>query len=298
MERRRLGKTDMDASVLGFGAGEIGFEGVDVATVKKLLGSALDTGLNVIDTAECYANSEELLGEAVSDRRKEFFLFTKCGHAAGYASPDWSTAALFASIERSVQRLKTDRVDLVQLHSCSLDILKKGDAIAALEKARMRGLTRYVGYSGDGAAAKWALESGKFDVLQTSVNIADQEALDLVLPLAREKNVGVIAKRPIANAAWKTGQRPASEYHHVYWERLEKLRYEFLEPGSPESISVALCFTLSVPGVHTAIVGTTKPGRWQENAAFIEKGPLPKDLFERIRHRWKEVAKPSWAGQT
>src|SRR5205823_1324088 len=138
-------------------------------------------------------------------------------------------------IERSLSRLKTDRVDLVQLHSCTEEELRKGEAIEALRDARSRGLTRYLGYSGDGEAARYAIESGAFDTLQTSVSIADQEAIDLVLPLALKKNMGVIAKRPIANAAWRTGKKPASDYHHVYWERLEKLRYDFAKPGAADA---------------------------------------------------------------
>jgi aryl-alcohol dehydrogenase-like predicted oxidoreductase len=130
------------------------------------------------------------------------------------------------------------------------------------------------------------------------VSIADQESLDLVLPLAREKRIGVIAKRPIANAVWRTGKKPESAYHHAYWERLEKLRYDFVAPGSKDAVSTALRFTLWAPGVHTAIVGTTKPERWKENAALLQAGALPKDRFEEIRARWREVADASWVGQT
>src|SRR5687767_9670961 len=139
MERRRLGKPDMDVSVLGFGGSEIGYHRVSQRTVERLLGSALDAGLNVIDTAECYDNSEELIGRAVGARSRDFHLFTKCGHARGEWRADWRPEALLRSIERSLERLRTDRVDLVQLHSCSLDVLRRGDAITALETARSRG---------------------------------------------------------------------------------------------------------------------------------------------------------------
>src|SRR5499425_1363223 len=104
MERRRLGRTDMEVSVLGFGGSEIGYERASLRTVQRLLGSALDDGLNVIDTAECYENSEELIGKAISGRRREFHLFTKCGHGKSYGHADWRPAALLASIERSLRR--------------------------------------------------------------------------------------------------------------------------------------------------------------------------------------------------
>jgi aryl-alcohol dehydrogenase-like predicted oxidoreductase len=299
MERRQLGKTDMQVSILGFGGAEIGFENANRETVARLLNSALDAGLNLIDTAECYEGSEELVGQTVADRREEFYLFTKCGHPRGVGSEDWSAASLFESIERSLRRLRTDRLDLIQLHSCSEAVLRKGDAIGALRTAREKGYTRYLGYSGDGQAARYAVECGAFDTLQTSINIADQEAIDLVLPLAREKKMGVIAKRPIANVAWKENHKPIVAYHHVYWDRLRKLRYHFIHDFPlAESIAHALRFTLSVPGVHTAIVGTTKPERWQENARIVGEGLLREADFAAIRERWDEIAPASWVGQT
>jgi aryl-alcohol dehydrogenase-like predicted oxidoreductase len=298
MEKRRLGKTDMDVSVLGFGGSEIGYERASVETVTELLNSALDAGLNVIDTAECYYNSEELIGWAVSDRRKEFYLFTKCGHPHGMESgANWSKDSILENVTRSLQRLRTDRLDLLQVHSSSEAELRKGEVIDALQTARDKGYTRYIGYSGDSRAAHFAVESGAFDTLQTSINIADQEAIDLAVPPACEKQMGMIAKRPIANAAWKTGHRPIDSYHHEYWERLRKLNYDFLRADLNKSISIALRFTLSVPGVHTAIVGTKNPERWSENARLLEAGPLSQNEFKAIRDRWEECAPRTWIGQ-
>jgi aryl-alcohol dehydrogenase-like predicted oxidoreductase len=299
MERRQLGKTGMQVSVLGFGGAEIGFEGTTEETVARLLEGALDAGINVIDTGECYEGSEELIGRTISGRRKDYYLFTKCGHPRGVGSEDWSPGSLLESIERSLRRLQTDWLDLIQLHSCSESVLRKGDAIAALETARTKGYARYIGYSGDSHAARYAVECGAFDTLQTSINIADQEAIDLVLPLTREKDMGVIAKRPIANAVWKDNHKPIDRYHHPYWERLKKLRYDFIHDLATEaSVAHALRFTLSVPGVHTAIVGTTKPERSQENARMTAEGALSPDEFEAIRQRWEEIAPPGWVGQT
>ncbi len=297
MERRRLGRTDIVASVLGFGGAEIGYQRVSGRTVEQLLGSALDAGLNVIDTAECYEDSELRIGRAVGARRREVHLFTKCGHARGWGRADWRSAALLASIERSLRRLETDYLDLIQLHSCSLTQLRRGDAIAALEQARERGWTRYIGYSGDGEAARFAIECGRFDTLQTSISVADQEALELTLPLARTREMGVIAKRPLANVAWRYARKPAESYYQPYWSRLRRLDYPFLRDAADTAVATALRFTLGVPGVHTAIVGTTKPERWQQNAALLQTGPLPRDEVERIRARWREVADASWEGQ-
>jgi aryl-alcohol dehydrogenase-like predicted oxidoreductase len=295
MERRRLGRTDMDVSVLGFGGSEIGYERASGRTVARLLGSALDAGLNVIDTAECYEDSELLIGRALGARRAEVHLFTKCGHAGGWARADWRPASLLSSIERSLRRLGTDHLDLVQLHSCSLAQLRKGEVIAALERARERGWTRYIGYSGDGEAARYAIECGRFDTLQTSVSIADQQALDLTLPLARARDMGVIAKRPLANVAWRYARKPTEPYYQDYWTRLRALEYDFLKGEA--AVATALRFTLAAPGVHTAIVGTAKPDRWPANAALLAAGALPARDVARIRARWREVARPSWEGQ-
>jgi aryl-alcohol dehydrogenase-like predicted oxidoreductase len=297
LEQRRLGQTDMVASVLGFGGSEIGYQGVSGRTVGRLLGGALDAGLNVIDTAECYDDSEILIGKAIGSRRREFYLFTKCGHAGGWARADWRRAPLLASVERSLKRLATDYVDLIQLHSCSLETLRKGEVIQALEQARERGLARYIGYSGDGAAARYAVECGRFDTLQTSVSIADQEAIEGTLPLAIAGQMGVIAKRPLANVAWRYEKKPSEPYYQTYWSRLKTLDYPFLKAASETAAGTALRFTLSVPGVHTAIVGTTRPERWQENAALLQAGGLSPREFEQIRARWREVAERSWDGQ-
>jgi len=306
LEKRKFGKTDMQVAVLGFGGAEIGYEKTDPQTVGKLLNSALDAGLNVVDTAECYLDSEVEIGAAIGARRKEYFLFTKCGHIRPDESRGdaWSKAEVTASVERSLKRLKTDVIDLVQLHSCSLDELKKGECIEALEAAKKAGKTRYIGYSGDSQTARWAVECGRFDALQTSINIADQECIELTLPLAKEKQMGVIAKRPIANAAWRYDAKPDTGYHQEYWRRLQELKYEWAtgearaKTDASGPAATAMRFTAMQPGVCVLIVGTTKPERWKQNAELMEAGPLSKELAESIRARWKATAKPDWTGQT
>ena len=286
----------MHVSVLGFGGSEIGYEGASVRTVGRLLAGAIEAGLNVIDTAECYGESETLIGKSLGTRRRDVHVFTKCGHAGGWGRPNWSVSSILASVERSLRRLATDHVDLVQLHSCSLAELERGVAITALERARERGLTRYIGYSGDGDAARYAVESGRFDTLQTSVNVADQEAIELTLPLALERGLGVIAKRPIANVAWRYSRKPAEAYHQTYWSRLRALDYEFLKDDAT-AVATALRFTLSTAGVHTAIVGTSRPERWEEDARLLDAGALPRKLYREIRERWKAAADNTWSGQ-
>jgi aryl-alcohol dehydrogenase-like predicted oxidoreductase len=298
VERRKLGKTDMKVAVLGFGGAEIGFENVSPPKVERLLNGALDAGLNVIDTAECYRASEEMIGFAVAHRRKDYFLFTKCGHSQGFENPaDWEdTERLEDSLQESLRRLRTDHLDLFQLHSCPWDVLKKGAVIDFMQKAKRSGKTRFIGYSGENDAALYAVRSGVFDTLQISVNLADQSAMDLVLPAAVSQGMGVIAKRPLANVAWRHTDRP-DEYYATYWERFKKLNYDFLRAPESEVVATALRFTLSVPGVSVAIVGTKQPGRWEQNVRIANEGVLDVRRYEVIRRRWKEVAQTDWLGQ-
>ncbi|HEX3409427.1 MAG TPA: aldo/keto reductase [Candidatus Binataceae bacterium] len=297
METRRLGRTGFAVNAIGFGASEIGYQSVASSTVEKILNTALDDGLNMIDTAACYDISEDLIGAAVSHRRAEYFLFTKCGHASGLPVEDWTPGLIELSVARSLKRLRTDYLDLLQFHSCAAATLHQDDLIAALIRVKEKGLTRAIGYSGDGADALYAVEAGVFDTLQISVNIADQEAIDLAIPAAAARDMGIIAKRPIANAAWLFSRWSVGDYEKPYWRRLKRLAYDFISNDPQGAVRTALRFTLTVPGVDTAIIGTTRPSRWAENAGFATEGPLPREKFDAIRARWLIVAKQDWVGQ-
>jgi len=298
MEKRKFGRTDMEFSVLGFGGAEIGYnESQTQDEVDRLLNSALDSGLNVIDTAAAYKTSEEMIGKAVGHRRDDYYLLTKCGALEAFKRFDWSADGIVKTVETSLKNLKTDHLDIVQLHSCDSEELRRGDAIEGLERAREKGYTRYIGYSGDREDARTAIELGAFDSLQTSVSVADQTPITGNIPMAAGKGMGIIAKRPIANAVWRHASKPTDSYHHEYWERIQKLKFDFLDLPLEDSVGIALRFTLSIPGVATAIVGTTRPERWQQNARYAHEGALDRETFEAIRARWDEVAEEGWVGQ-
>jgi aryl-alcohol dehydrogenase-like predicted oxidoreductase len=299
VEQRPFGRTGLLVSALGFGGAELGFDdGVTATAVAGLLHPAIDAGLTVIDTACAYLESERLIGEALSGRREKVHLFTKCGATDGFSRSDWSAAGIRSQLESSLRLLQTDRVELLQLHSCGVEVLERGEAIEALEALKREGKTRFIGYSGDGPAAVWAVKCGRFDALQTSLNVADQRVLDEALPLARETGLGVIAKRPVANVAWRHGaEGPTNSYHRPYWERLRTLDFAFTKQPLAEAVSVALRFTAFQPGVSTAIVGSSSSGRWNENAALLARGRLPEAEVQAIRQRWQERAAASWTGQ-
>lgn len=299
MEKATFGNTDMRVSALGFGGALIGLENARPEVVRELLNTALDSGINVIDTASSYKTSEELIGQAVGHRRDDYYLFSKCGEgvSVGLEYPDWDKRNVRPSVERSLKRLQTDRLDLVLIHSCPEAVLRQGDLIREVQRLKQDGLVRYIGYSGDSTDMLYALELGVFDAIETSVNVADQEAIELTLGKASRAGVGVIAKRPVANVVWSRGEdeknRP-SEYE----KRLDKLEYPFLNGSAEDILETALRFTLSVPEVHTAIVGTAKVDHLRSNIEMAAKGKLPAQQYDEIRRIWKAQREPAWAGLT
>ncbi len=287
MDKRQLGKTDMQVSRLGAGLSEIGYGGVSESVAAEVLNTALDQGINFLDTAACYDVSEELVGKTVAHRRAEYYLATKAGHVAGgYQGVEWSAQTIRDSIDRSLKRMKTDYLDLVQLHSCELETLQRGEAITALQEAKAAGKTRYIGYSGDNEAALWAVESGLFDTLQTSFNLVDQGARYKLFDKASAQGMGVIIKRPIANSAWGADSNP-SAYASQYFERAKQLRALGPLPQEPDNrILLALGFTFAHDAVDVAIVGTKRPHYMRSNVDLLKGLPIPEATILELHKRF------------
>ena len=290
METVALGSTGIQVSRLGIGLSEIGSTPMEAAAVETLLNGGLDIGINFLDTAACYGNSEELVGKTVSHRRSEYALASKCGHlAGGYRGEAWTAQTVTDSIDRSLRLLQTDYVDLMQLHSCSVETLERGDVIDALLRARDAGKTRFVGYSGDNEAAMWAVESGIFHTLQTSFSLVDQKARDGLFAAAEARGMGVIIKRPIGNGAWGRAEAP-SAYAQQYFERAQAMSALGPVEGEGDPIRMAMGFTFAHPEVDTAIVGTTNLRHLQSNAALLEEGiTLPAGTLETLAQRFSQL---------
>jgi aryl-alcohol dehydrogenase-like predicted oxidoreductase len=293
MEMRTLGKTGLHVSRLGAGLAEIGneFSLQDTEKAGRVLNRALDGGINFLDTAACYGTSEELIGHTIAHRRSEYVLATKCGHVAGdYQGREWTAQTVTDSIDRSLKRMGTDYLDLVQLHSCGVDVLEQGEVIEALLAAKKAGKTRFVGYSGDNEAAAWAVASGHFDTLQTSFNLVDQRARSRLFPQAQAANMGIIAKRPIANGAWGAGSSP-SGYASRYFQRAQAMQEPGPLPDAPEDrILLALGFTLAHDAVDTAIVGTGNPEHMQANIRMVEEAlPIARATVAELQRRFDEM---------
>jgi len=308
LQRLRFGRTELVVSRLGFGGAPIGVLKTDRERVSTMLNLMLDSGINLIDTAAIYKGSEAAIGETISHRRDEFVLVSKCGHALDDTPGEaWSPELITATVDRALKNLRTDRLDVMLLHSCDLETLQRGDGIEALVRAREAGKIRHVGYSGDNEAAAWAVQQPDIEVLQTSVNIADQANIDDVLPKAVTNDVGVMAKRPIANAAWKDlADQPGSyaEYAKSYTERLRAMAISPADlgfDGDPAEAwpELALRFTLSHPSVHVAIIGTTNPDNARSNIAAAARGALEQDAVDRIRDAFATARSGAdWPGLT
>ncbi len=300
MQTNVLGKTGLKVSRLGIGLSETGFNlsESEESQAREVINAALDQGINFLDTAACYDLSEEQVGAAVSHRRDEFTLATKAGHYIPRGEgEDWTAEIVTQSIERSLKRMKTDRVDLLQLHSCSVEILERGEVIEALQKARDAGKTRFIGYSGDNESAEWAVNSGIFDTLQTSFNLVDQKARSVVLPAAKEQGMGVIIKRPIGNAVWGAPQDPKPYTHNPtyteeYFRRAGKMQAEGPLPSEPDDrILTALGFVLAHDEVDVAIVGTQRPAHLESNIEMANSRlPISTEAVQALHERYDRLA--------
>jgi aryl-alcohol dehydrogenase-like predicted oxidoreductase len=291
MEKRKFGSTGLEVSILGFGAMYIGNARVDDVTADRMLNEILDRGINLIDTAHAYGQSERRIGQFISHRRSEFILSTKVGYDVQW-QPDWTYEAVTGGIEQALKLMKTETIDIVHLHSCSLDILKKGDVIRGLEKQKKEGKVRFIAYSGENEALKYAVSTGRFDSIQASVNICDQQIIDDTLPEAVRQGLGVIAKRPIANAPWRYSSPPAGHNSTEYWHRLKKMS---IDPHGMDWLEFALRFSAYTEGVSTCIVGTSSTDHLKENLRALEKGPLDRDIIQHIRSEFQKND-DNWVG--
>ena len=291
MQYRTLGRTNLKVSELGFGAWEIGWTSpAEGDEVGRLLNRALDLGINFIDSSAAYRWSEELIAKYVGHRRHEFTFATKCGSGRvlqpdgeWVQTLDYSAKAIMPQIDRSLQRLKTDVIDIIQLHSPSYDDVAFGDGLEGLKKAQAAGKVRFISLSADGETARKAIEIGEYDTLQITYNVLEQEPGDIVA-VAREKDMGISIKVPIGSAIYEK-PRP-TDGSAVEWDRARTI----LAPeviGDLPQVSAALRWLLCDSNVHTAIVGTTNINHLEANVAAAESGRLPDDMLAEIRARFE-----------
>jgi aryl-alcohol dehydrogenase-like predicted oxidoreductase len=292
MERRPFGRTGLEVPLLGFGAMQVGDPRISEADAGGLLNAALDLGLSLIDTARSYGRSEQRIGRHLGRRRDEFLLSTKIGYGIA-GVPDWTGACIRAGVDAARDRLRTDVIDIVHLHSCGMDVLGHGEVGEALAGCASAGKLRVVAYSGDGPPLRHAIESGVFKGVQASVNLCDQQSLPW-LAEARARGIGTLAKRPLAGLPWRTDAAPADAVHEEYWRRFAVLR---TDPGveTDEWEALSLRFAAFAPGVDCVLVGGTNIGHLVRNVAAVASGPLEPARGDAIRAAFARSGS-SWEG--
>jgi aryl-alcohol dehydrogenase-like predicted oxidoreductase len=274
---RRLGSLPP----LGLGAGPLGDLALDEDRARAVVHAALDRGLGFFDTARAYGASEDRLGRFL-EGRKDVLVATKGGYGVE-GVPDWTGATIRLGIERALATLRRETIDVFFLHSCPLDKVQDTAILDALDAALAAGRIRARGYSGDGEPLAWAVASGRFDVVECSVNIVDRAGL------VHAGKLPIVAKRALMNGAFDHRERPGREDVAIYWDRLRARPFDPSPLSWPE---LALRFSAYADGVSCTLVGTTRP----EHVAFASeawaRGSLDPELIARLERSWD----PSWHG--
>ncbi len=189
-----FGRTGFSVSSLGFGA--MNLPGVPLEQARDALNYALDHGINYVDTAAGYRNSEEIIGESISHRRNEYFLATKT------AKREYNEAK--AEIERSLVRMKTDYIDLLQIHYVNypqefMKAMEENGAYQAVKEAQQAGKVRYIGITGHRPEllARW-IADGKFDQVLFHLSLVQPFANDELIPMATRLNMGKTGMKPLS----------------------------------------------------------------------------------------------------
>ena len=196
MQYRRLGRTNLNVSVIGFGAIKLRHISVDEAI--ETISKALDMGVNFIDTARNYRDSERKVGMAIKQRRDQVYIATKT------SARDYDGA--MRDIETSFKELDTDKIDLMQLHTVSSEeaykaVMSRNGALKALRKVQAQGAVDHIGLSIHRAhdVMRKAIESDEFETLMVAYSPLDQEGIEReILPMAKEHNMGVIIMKPLS----------------------------------------------------------------------------------------------------
>jgi aryl-alcohol dehydrogenase-like predicted oxidoreductase len=298
IETRPLGRTGTDVTILGYGAMELRGQphgpAIDEETAGRLLNEVLDGGINLIDTSIDYGRSEELIGQYIGHRRDEFFLASKCGCLLDPPPPgsrppfphDYSAANVRAGIDQSLRRLRTDRLDLVQVHmSPSRAQMEAEDTIGTLMSARDQGKVRFLGMSGILPNLPDHIAMAVFDVFQIPYSAVQREHEDLITAAAAAGagtliRGGAARGGPAEDKNWRQG--PLGLNPGEGQRRWESSGVEDLL-GDMTRVEFVLRFTLSHPALSSTIVGTSNPGHLQANLAIAAKGPLPADLYEQAK---------------
>jgi aryl-alcohol dehydrogenase-like predicted oxidoreductase len=290
MKYRTLGRTGLIVSEVGFGAWALGgtsYGPTSDTTSTAAITKAVELGCNFFDTADVYGfgHSEEIIAKSLSEIGKlnEVIIATKVGGQMDDHPVVLNEDYIRGALQNSLKRLRRDYIDLYQLHNPYRQIITQGQVFEILNKLKQEGLIRHYGVSvhsvEEGLAA---LKNGKPDVIQIVYNmyslIQSHNPAEQLFPSAKNNNVGIIAREPLANGFLTGKIKPETAFaegdvrgswqmtHRSFKLRItEALR--FLEQPNRSLPQAALRFVLDEPAVATTIVGIKTPKHAEENLA-------------------------------
>ncbi len=286
MRYRTLGRTGLKVSTLALGTVELGLDyGIEAPgrfgqpsqeAAVRLVHAALDAGINFLDTARSYGDSERVLGLALSGRRDQVILATKVDPRPP-AGAVWSDAKMRRvirdALETSLRLLCTDYVDLWMVHSVDAALLARRELLAdAFEDARKRGQIGWTGASFYGEALpEEALAYDLFDVMQVTYSVLDQRLDARVLPLAAAKSVGIVARSVLLKGALTARAEHLPDRLDPL--RIQSRRFRTLLRESDEEVTPAqgaIAFALAQPRVDTVLVGAHSTDELEEDLAALD----------------------------
>lgn len=306
MRYRVLGRTGLRVSEVGFGAWAIGgnahgnsYGPTDDAESLAAVRKAVDAGCTFFDTADVYGwgHSEELLGRALEGRRDEVVLATKVGgdFYHGGVRTNFDPGYIAFALERSLQRLRTDHVDVYQLHNPPAERMGDPATYEALEALKAERKIDHYGVSiHEPLEGLLCLEAGKPETLQIPFSVFRQEWIDELFEEARRANVGIIAREPLGNgflAGRITTDRrfPPGDVRHQWPPSMIRGRLSvteglaFLKRPDRTPAQAALRFALAFPEVAVAIPGMKTTAQVDEDLGASVAPPLSESEVQRVR---------------
>jgi aryl-alcohol dehydrogenase-like predicted oxidoreductase len=291
-----LGRTGLSVTTLGYGAMEVrgsriwGGRPIEDAEAEQILNAVVDKGINFIDTANDYGRSEEYIGRFLSRRRDEFVLATKCGCTVVRRDENtddtphvWTRENLFRGLHESLGRMRTDYVDLMQLHNPSVEQCDNGDLVAALQEMKEQGKVRWIGVSSTHPHLETYIGWDVFDAFQIPYSALERQHEE-VIQAASDSGAGVIVRGGVAR-----GEPGAGLGEQDRWDRWEAARLDDLLDDGESRTGFLLRFTNAHPGMNTNIVGTMNVRHLQDNIAAAMR-PLPADTYAEAKRRLDGVS--------
>jgi len=281
-----LGRTGLRVTRLGFGTAIHGARRPPFTRrdAGPLFNAVLDTGINFIDTAYDYVDSEDLIGDLLGHRHSEFYLATKCGCTKSEGIRDnsdhiWTRENLFQTLEASLRRIKREVIDVIQLHNPTVEECEAGRLVDALQEMREQGKVRWIGVSTTLPHLPTYLDWGVFDVFQIPYSALERIHENWITKAA-EAGIGIVIRGGVAQGEPGVGLGETGRWHRFEQAGLDEL----LEEGQSRSAFV-LRFTLTHPHAHTVIVGSRSIEHMRENVRTALKGPLPADVYAEAKRR-------------